>query len=94
MTCTTYSGKPHRSPSAAPKDAPLATPSVSGVANGLENRLWNAAPATASPPPTSRDSSTRGRRIDQTMASDLLASPDSPSILCPSAENTSRTGMV
>ena len=41
-----------RTAMAAPRAAPDAVPSTYGSASGLRSRPWNAAPATASPPPT------------------------------------------
>src|SRR3989337_2587966 len=47
---------------AAPNAAPDAAPSTYGSASGFRRRPWNAAPATARPPPTTIAVRTRGSR--------------------------------
>ena len=48
--------------SVAPSPAPPATPSRYGSQSGFRNTPWYDAPATASIPPTSAASTTRGAR--------------------------------
>src|SRR5262245_3665324 len=60
----------------APRPAPAATPSVYGSASGLANTPWYAAPQEARVAPTSRASTTRGRRSSLMIAVSVAESPD------------------
>ena len=59
----------------APSAPPAETPSVCGVASGLRSRAWKTVPATASPPPASSASSTRGTRCMSTMLANSCEAP-------------------
>src|SRR4029450_3761193 len=59
-----------------PGPAPAAPPSVYGSASGFANTPWYAAPQEASVAPTSRASTTRGRRSSWMIAASAAESPD------------------
>ncbi len=70
--------RPSRMTLAAPTEAPAEMPSRYGSASGFRITACMTVPITASPPPTSPASSTRGSRSSQTMASRVALSPDGP----------------
>ena len=72
--------RPRICASTTPKAAPLDTPSTEGSASGLRVNAWKPTPATASAPPASTATATRGsRRLSVTIAStdDASARPAS-----------------
>ena len=77
----------------APSDAPVDTPRMPGSASGLRKRPWSAAPATASPPPTTNPSSARGKRTLQITVSRQECGSGCPESRCPSAVTASASEM-
>ena len=59
----------------APNAAPWLTPITLGSASGLRKMPWSCVPATASAPPASAATMTRGMRISQTMTRSVSETP-------------------
>ena len=67
--CPSEAKAPNKSTAVAPTLAPEETPSRKGSARALRTRTWTTVPAVVRAAPTTAASSTRGRRICQTISS-------------------------